>query len=61
MLHNHFNYKTRARARMLRTVLHNTKKDDRSIIEFIHIKAIVDSLYYIGDPVSPQEQLEGLP
>lgn len=30
-LHNHFNSKTKARARTLRTELHNMKKEDRSI------------------------------
>lgn len=62
-LHNHFNSKTRAHARMLRTELRNTKKDDRPITEFVLV--IVDSLYSIGGPISPQEQLdvilEGLP
>lgn len=51
---------------MLCTELRNTKKDDRSISEFIRrVKALVDALYSIGDPVSDQEQLdvilEGLP
>lgn len=53
-LHNHFQSKTRARAKMLRTELRNTKKEDRSISEFVlRLKALVDALYSIGDPVSP--------
>lgn len=51
---------------MLRTELCNTKKDDTTISEFVlRVKALVDALYSIGDPVSDQEQLdvilEGLP
>lgn len=51
---------------MLRTELRNTKKEDRSISEFVlRVKALVDALYSIGDHVSSQEQmdviLEGLP
>lgn len=65
-MHNHFQFETCAKARRLRTELQNTKKEDRSIFEFVlRVKALVDALYSIGDPISPQElmdvTLEGLP
>ena len=65
-IHNHFYAKTKAKFRYLRTELRNTRKGERSIVEFLtRIKTIVDSLLAIGQTVSVQEQidviLEGLP
>lgn len=65
-LHTYFRSQTKAKGIQLRIELRNTKKGTRSISEYLYgIKAIIDSLYSIGDAVSPHEQLgvilHGLP
>lgn len=56
-LHTYFRARTKAKGIQLRIELCNTKKGTRSISEYLYcIKAIVDSLYSIGDAVSPHEQ-----
>lgn len=65
-IHKHFQSLLRAKVRQLRSELKNTKKESRSISEYLlRIKAIVDSLKAIGDTVSENEHvdaiLEGLP
>ncbi|MCI12591.1 retrovirus-related Pol polyprotein from transposon TNT 1-99, partial [Trifolium medium] len=65
-IHKHFHSIMKARVRQLRSELKTTKKGTRTISEYVlRIKAIVDSLIAIGDPISDQEHadaiLEGLP
>jgi len=65
-IHKHFQSIMKARVRQLRTELKTTKIGDKLITEYIlRIKAIVDALLLIGDPISEQEHtdaiLEGLP
>ncbi|PNY18109.1 retrovirus-related Pol polyprotein from transposon TNT 1-94 [Trifolium pratense] len=65
-IHKYFNSVLKSRARQLRSELKNTKKNSRSVNEYLlRIKSIVNSLVAVGDIVTEQEQvdsiLEGLP
>ena len=58
--------RTGAKIRQFQSELRNTRKGERSISEYLlRIKALIDSLLSIGDPVSIQEHvdviLDGLP
>ncbi|CAL5186404.1 unnamed protein product [Lathyrus oleraceus] len=62
----HFQKLTRAKTRQLRAELRSTTLDDKSVNDYlVRIKALVDSLASVGDPVPDQQHidviLEGLP
>lgn len=62
----HFQKLTRAKARQLRAELRSTMLEDKSVEEYlVRIKALVDVLASVGDPVPDQQHidviLEGLP
>lgn len=65
-IHSFFHNQTRAKSTQLRTELRSATLGNRTISEFLlQIKSIIDSLFAIGDPISPREHLDvilqGLP
>lgn len=65
-IHKYFYSHMKANVRQLRSELKSAKKGTRSMSEYLlQIKAIVDSLVAIGDPISEQDHidviLDGLP
>ena len=65
-IHVFFQSHTRPKIRQFRSELRNTKKNDKTISEYLlRIKVLIDSLLSVGDPVSVQEHidviLDGLP
>lgn len=65
-IHKYFYSHLKAKVRQFRSELQNTKKGTSPINEYLlRIKALVDSLMAIGDPISDQDHvdamLEGLP
>lgn len=65
-LHNYFNAQTKARSTQLQYELRHIVKEDRTISKYLlRIKALVDALISINNPVTYQEHfdaiLEGLP
>lgn len=58
-IHSYFQHQTRAKARQLRTELRHLSLEDKPVDEFLaKVKSLVDSLAYVGDPVSPKEHLD---
>lgn len=51
----------KAKVRQLRSELKNTKKRTKTVGEYLlRIKAIVDSLVAIGDPISDQDHIDAI-
>ncbi|MCH94884.1 retrovirus-related Pol polyprotein from transposon TNT 1-94, partial [Trifolium medium] len=65
-IHAYFQTHTNAKAMQLRSELRSTSLENGTISEFLlRIQVLIDSLYAIGEPISPKEHLdvilEGLP
>lgn len=58
-VHNFFHSHLRTKIRQFRSELKNTKKGSRLINEYLMcIRALVDSLQAIGDPVTEQDNID---